>query len=100
MVPNVNQTMLQHMYQTAIRPELASQILLTATPTSIEDWMTTAARLDATMRRANSLFAKGIKKGGAQQRQQWRPRFTKPRSDYGEPLDMDALQQGSSQPNP
>ena len=37
MVPNVNQTMLQHMYQTAIRPKLASQILLTATHTSIED---------------------------------------------------------------
>ena len=49
MVPNVNQMMLQHLYQSAIKPELASQIMLTATPGTIKEWMSTAARLDATM---------------------------------------------------
>ena len=103
MVPNVNQTMLQHMYQSAIRPELASQIMLTSTPATIEEWMSLAARLDATMRRANSLFAKGIKKGNAHNnnhQQRWKPRFTKPKTDYGEPMDIDAMQQSTSRPNP
>ena len=98
--PHDTETMLQHMYQTAIRPELALQILLTVTSTSIEDWMTTMARLDTTMWRANLFFAKGFKKEGAQQRQpQWRPQSTKLKSDYGEPMDIDALQPGSSRPN-
>ena len=97
MVPNVNQVMLQHLYQSAIKPELASQIMLTATPGTIEEWMSTAARLDATMQRANSLFAKGFKKGHAHQG--WKPRFTKPKVEYGEPMDIDVVQQHTSRPN-
>ena len=97
MVPNVNQAMLQHLYQSAIKPELASQIMLTPIPGTIEEWMSTAAKLDATMRRANSLFAKGFKKGHTHQG--WKPRFTKPKVEYGEPMDIDVVQQHTSQPN-
>jgi hypothetical protein len=97
-VPNPNQAMLKHFYQQAINPKIASQIILSGAPNTINGWMTKAAEVDSAFRRTNLLFSRGIQ-GGNGKRQAWKPKLSggSRNHDQGEPMDVDAMnQQGSS----
>jgi hypothetical protein len=93
--------MLKQFYQQAVSPKIATQIILSGAPMTINRWMTKAAEIDLAFRRTNTLFAKGIQgghNGMSARKHPWKPKLggSQWNHDQGEPMDIDAIQQGSS----
>jgi hypothetical protein len=83
--------MLIHMYQQAIKMQIAQQIILAGAPKTINAWMSKAAEIDSAYRRSNHLFAKGLNRGPFhQKREPWKPKFSRPTRDPNA-MDVDAV---------
>ena len=84
-VPNPHQRNLIHMYQNALNPKIAQQIIMNGDPETINAWMSRAAEIDSAYRRTNSLFSKGIQQKG---RSTWKPRLHAREYNPGVPMDI------------
>jgi hypothetical protein len=91
-IPNEQQNMLKHLYQSAINPKISQQIIIAGAPATINGWMMKAAEIDSAFRRTNALFSKGISSHG--NKKSWKPRFNGgiTRSNDSDAMDIDAIQ--------
>jgi len=94
--PTQNPELIIRMYENAINWNIASQLILSGAPATLDEWMTKASQIDRAYKRSNRLFAGASsfkKKGNNQQ---------KPKGFYGdssnnwnqsmgEPMDIDRL---------
>ena len=84
-VANPHQRNLIHMYQNALNPKIAQQIIVNGDPETINAWMSRAAEIDSAYRRTNSLFSKEIQQKG---RSAWKPRLHAREYNPGVPMDI------------
>jgi len=93
--PTQNPELIIRMYESVINRNIASQLILSGAPATLDEWMTKASQIDRAYKRSNRLFAGASsfkKKGNNRQ---------KPKGFYGdssnrnqsmgEPMDIDRL---------
>ena len=76
-----NTVFLIHLYETALNPRIASQIIVNGAPVSLDAWMKKASEIDSHYRRINTLYGRSDHKAGGSKH--WTPRLfqTKPQRD-------------------
>ena len=71
-IPNPHLVTLINLYERALSPKLANQIIMNGAPETISGWMSRAAEVDSAQRRTHHTFSQGVKGYG---KTNWKPRL-------------------------
>ena len=83
-IDNPHNATLVHMYQNAVSPKIAQQIIVNGEPPTIGLWMSRAAEIDSAYRRTNATYGRGVQGYG---KSTWKPQLQR-REYRGEPMDI------------
>jgi len=93
--PTQNPELIIHMYESAINRNIASQLILSRAPATLDEWMTKASQIDRAYKRSNQLFAGASsfkKKGNDRQKPKgFYGNSSNQNQSMGELMDIDRL---------